>query len=58
LFKPIEFFGKVSLFAWQVLYDVFRPQFEAAQIARQIAQAGSDCLPLVIASGFALVLLR
>jgi phospholipid/cholesterol/gamma-HCH transport system permease protein len=54
LFKPIEFIGKVSLFAWQVLYDVFRPPFEAAQITRQIAQAGSDSLPLVIASGFAL----
>jgi phospholipid/cholesterol/gamma-HCH transport system permease protein len=54
LFKPIEFIGEVSLFAWQVLYDVFRPPFEAAQIARQIAQAGSDSLPLVIASGFAL----
>jgi ABC-type transporter Mla maintaining outer membrane lipid asymmetry permease subunit MlaE len=54
LFKPIETIGKVSLFAWQVLYDVFRPPFEAAQIARQIAQAGSDSLPLVIASGFAL----
>ncbi len=54
LLKPIEFVGRVSLFAMQVLQDVFRPPFEAAQIARQLAEVGSRSLPLVIASGFAL----
>jgi phospholipid/cholesterol/gamma-HCH transport system permease protein len=54
LFKPIEFIGKVSLFALQVVVDVFRPPFEAAQIGRQIAEVGTKSLPLVIASGFAL----
>lgn len=54
LFKPIEFIGEVSLFGSRVLHDLFRPPFEGAQIARQLAEVGSDSLPLVIASGFAL----
>ena len=54
MFKPIEFIGKVSLFGLQVLHDLFRPPFEASQIARQLAEVGSDSIPLVIASGFAL----
>jgi phospholipid/cholesterol/gamma-HCH transport system permease protein len=54
LFKPIEFIGKVSLFGLQVLHDLFRPPFEGSQIARQLAEVGSDSIPLVIASGFAL----
>jgi phospholipid/cholesterol/gamma-HCH transport system permease protein len=54
LLKPIEFIGEVSLFASQVIRDIFRPPFEAAQIARQMAEIGSKSLTLVIASGFAL----
>lgn len=52
--KLLEFIGKVSLFGLQVIADFFRPPFEAGQIGRQIAEAGSKSLPLVIASGFAL----
>jgi phospholipid/cholesterol/gamma-HCH transport system permease protein len=54
LFKPIEFIGEVSQFAGRVLNDVLRRPYEGNQIVRQIGQVGSDSLPLVIASGFAL----
>ena len=54
MFKPIEFIGEVSLFALRVVRDAFRPPFEVAQIARQLAEAGAQSLPLVTASGFAL----
>jgi phospholipid/cholesterol/gamma-HCH transport system permease protein len=54
LFKPIEFIGKVSVFALRVLHDAFRAPFEGAQISRQLAAVGYESLPLVIASGFAL----
>jgi phospholipid/cholesterol/gamma-HCH transport system permease protein len=52
--KFISFIGNVSLFAFRVIVDFFRPPFEAAQILRQIAEMGARSLPLVIASGFAL----
>jgi phospholipid/cholesterol/gamma-HCH transport system permease protein len=52
--KFIGFIGNVSLFAFRVIVDFFRPPFEAAQILRQIAEMGARSLPLVIASGFAL----
>jgi phospholipid/cholesterol/gamma-HCH transport system permease protein len=51
---PIEFIGKVSLFALRVVLDAFRAPFEGAQISRQLAAVGYESLPLVIASGFAL----
>jgi phospholipid/cholesterol/gamma-HCH transport system permease protein len=54
VFKPIEFIGKVSLFALRVLLDAFRAPYEGAQISRQLAAVGYESLPLVIASGFAL----
>jgi phospholipid/cholesterol/gamma-HCH transport system permease protein len=54
VFKPIEFIGKLSLFALRVLLDAFRAPFEGAQISRQLAAVGYESLPLVIASGFAL----
>ncbi len=54
LIKLIEFVGTVSRFGFRVIVDFFRPPFEAAQIARQVAEVGSKSLPLVIASGFAL----
>jgi len=37
-----------------VVVDLLRPPLEVAQIVRQLAEAGSKSLPLVIASGFAL----
>jgi phospholipid/cholesterol/gamma-HCH transport system permease protein len=52
--KLLQFVGKVSLFGLRVIIDLFQPPFEAGQIGRQIAEAGSKSLPLVIASGFAL----
>jgi phospholipid/cholesterol/gamma-HCH transport system permease protein len=52
--KPFEFIGDVSLFAFRVVIDFFRPPFEAAQMLRQIAEAGYGSLPLIVASGFAL----
>jgi phospholipid/cholesterol/gamma-HCH transport system permease protein len=52
--NPIEFIGKVSLFALRIFQDVFRRPFEGAQITRQVAEVGTKSLPLVIASGFAL----
>jgi phospholipid/cholesterol/gamma-HCH transport system permease protein len=54
LIKLLQFIGKVSLFGLRVIIDLFQPPFEAGQIGRQIAEAGSKSLPLVIASGFAL----
>jgi phospholipid/cholesterol/gamma-HCH transport system permease protein len=54
LIKLIEFIGDVSLFAFRVVVDFFRPPFEGAMIVRQIAEAGNRSLPLIIASGFAL----
>jgi phospholipid/cholesterol/gamma-HCH transport system permease protein len=54
LIKLLEFIGKVSLFGFRIVVDLFRPPFEAAQIRRQLAEVGAKSLPLVIASGFAL----
>jgi phospholipid/cholesterol/gamma-HCH transport system permease protein len=54
LIKLLQFIGNVSLFGLRVIVDLFQPPFEAGQIGRQIAEAGSKSLPLVIASGFAL----
>jgi phospholipid/cholesterol/gamma-HCH transport system permease protein len=54
LIKLIEFIGTVSQFGIRVIVDFFRPPFERAQIARQIAEAGAQSLPLILASGFAL----
>jgi ABC-type transporter Mla maintaining outer membrane lipid asymmetry permease subunit MlaE len=50
----IEFFGEVSLFRLRVIVDFFRPPFEGVQLVRQIAEAGSKSLPLVIASGLSI----
>ncbi len=52
--KVFEFIGKVSLFGFRVIADLFRPPFEAAQLGRQLAEIGSRSVPLVAASGFAL----
>ena len=49
-----EIAGEVSLFGLRAAIDSFRRPFEGAQIVRQLAEVGSQSLPLVIASGFAL----
>lgn len=52
--KVIEFIGKISRFGFRVITDLFRPPFEAAQLVRQLAEIGSQSVPLIAASGFAL----
>ena len=52
--KLIEFVGKISQFGSRVIVDLFRRPFEVGQMVRQLAEAGSRSLPLVVASGFAL----
>jgi len=54
LTKVVEFIGKVSQFGFQVIADLFRPPFEADQLRRQLAEIGSQSVPLIAASGFAL----
>jgi phospholipid/cholesterol/gamma-HCH transport system permease protein len=54
LIRLIEFIGTVTQFGFRVIIDLLRPPLEAAQVVRQLAEAGSKSLPLVIASGFAL----
>src|SRR6476620_1966522 len=49
-----EVAGEVSLFGLRAAVDAFRRPLEGAQIVRQLAEVGSNSLPLVIASGFAL----
>jgi phospholipid/cholesterol/gamma-HCH transport system permease protein len=54
LIRLIEFIGTVTQFGFRVIIDLLRPPLEAAQVVRQLSEAGSKSLPLVIASGFAL----
>jgi phospholipid/cholesterol/gamma-HCH transport system permease protein len=54
LTNVIEFIGKVSLFGIRVITDLFRRPFEANQLGRQLAEIGSQSVPLIAASGFAL----
>ena len=54
MIRLIDFIGMVTQFGFRVLVDLLRPPLEVAQIVRQLAEAGSKSLPLVIASGFAL----
>jgi phospholipid/cholesterol/gamma-HCH transport system permease protein len=54
LIRLIEFIGTVTQFGIRVIIDLLRPPLEVAQVVRQLAEAGSKSLPLVIASGFAL----
>jgi phospholipid/cholesterol/gamma-HCH transport system permease protein len=46
--------GKVSLFGFRAVIDSLRRPFEGAEIVSQLAEVGSQSLPLVMASGFAL----
>jgi phospholipid/cholesterol/gamma-HCH transport system permease protein len=54
LIRLIDFIGMVTQFGVRVVVDLLRPPLEVAQIVRQLAEAGSKSLPLIIASGFAL----
>src|SRR6266516_5436027 len=49
-----EITGKISVFGFRAVTDLFRRPFEGDQICRQLAEVGSKSLPLVIASGFAI----
>ena len=46
--------GEVSLFGLRAIKDAFRRPFESEQLLMQLAEVGSQSLPLVIAAGFAL----
>lgn len=50
----LEIAGEVSRFGLRAVTEVFRRPFEGDQIRRQLIEVGSNSLPLVIASGFAL----
>ncbi|MCU1300309.1 MAG: transporter permease [Candidatus Sulfotelmatobacter sp.] len=52
--KVFEFVGKVSQFGFQVIADLFRTPFEGDQLVRELAEIGSQSVPLIVASGFAL----
>ncbi len=52
--KVFEFIGQVSLFGLRAIGDLFHPPLEVAQIVRQVAEIGSQSVPLIAASGFAL----
>ena len=52
--KILELIGKVSLFGFRAIADLFSPPFEAAQLGRQLEEIGSRSVPLIAASGFAL----
>ncbi len=52
--EVIEFVGKVSRFGFRVITDLFRRPFEAEQLGLQLAEIGSESVPLIAASGFAL----
>jgi len=54
LIRLIYFIGTVTQFGFRVIVDLLRPPLEIAQVVRQLSEAGSKSLPLVIASGFAL----
>jgi phospholipid/cholesterol/gamma-HCH transport system permease protein len=54
LIRLIYFIGTVTQFGFRVVVDLLRPPLEIAQVSRQLSEAGSKSLPLVIASGFAL----
>src|SRR3977135_755587 len=49
-----EITGKISVFGFRAVTDLFRRPFEGDQIRRQLAEVGAKSLPLVIASGLAL----
>jgi len=50
----IEFIGKVSLFGFRVITDLFRRPFEMEQLWLQLVEIGSQSVPLIATSGFAL----
>src|SRR5215510_798950 len=49
-----EIAGRVSLFGLRAIVGAMRRPFEGAQLVRYLAEVGSQSLPLIIASGFAL----
>jgi phospholipid/cholesterol/gamma-HCH transport system permease protein len=54
LINVFETAGDVSIFGLRAVTDMFRRPFEGEQIRRQLAEVGTQSLPLVVASGFAL----
>lgn len=50
---PFEWFGKLTIFFWQVLRAGFTPPFEGRELIRQLDEVGSKSLPLVAMAGAA-----
>jgi len=51
--EAIEWFGGLSLFAWQVARDTLRGPIEFAEIVKQIFEIGWQSAPLIALSGVA-----
>jgi phospholipid/cholesterol/gamma-HCH transport system permease protein len=49
----LGWFGEVSLFAFRVIRELFRPPWEFAQIGRQLYEVGWRSSPLIALSGMA-----
>lgn len=52
--EAIEWFGGLSLFAWQVVRDAFRRPLEVGEILKQVFEIGWRSAPLIILSGLAI----
>ena len=51
--EALEWFGGLSLFAGQVVRELFRRPFEFTEILKQIFEIGWRSAPLIVLSGFA-----
>ena len=52
--EAIEWFGGLSLFAWQVVRELFRRPLEFTEILKQIFEIGWRSAPLIVLSGLAI----
>ena len=52
--EAIEWFGGLSLFAWQVVREFFRRPLEFTEILKQIFEIGWRSAPLIVLSGLAI----
>ncbi len=52
--EAIEWFGGLSLFAWQVVREFFRRPLEFTEILKQVFEIGWRSAPLIILSGLAI----
>lgn len=52
--EALEWFGGLSLFAWQVVREVFRRPVEFTEILKQVFEIGWRSAPLIVLSGLAI----